>query len=108
MRKTTSEPRARKGLRWWPAVVVVLLTSGALVWIRSRAELSFQERNLKSLAVLLGAALLLLVWWLTGSRTRWRLRLLVALAVAVTVGLSATCFRLRGVSGDLLPILEPS
>jgi outer membrane protein assembly factor BamB len=106
MSRPTSEPRARRGPRWWPAAVIVLLTICLFVWVRMRAELSFQERNLQSLAVLLCAAVVLLLWWLTASATRWRLRLLVASALVVAIGLCAALFRVRGVSGDLLPILE--
>jgi outer membrane protein assembly factor BamB len=106
LERSDSEARRRKGLYWWPAVVVVILTALVLIWIRSRGAASFQERNLRSLAVLLGATAILLLWWLTGSPVRWRLRLLVTAVLAVVLVLGASLFRLRGVSGDLLPILE--
>ncbi len=106
MSRSHSEPPTRKWRYWLPALVLVVLTSAVLLWIRTRADSSFQERNLRSLAVLFGATVILLLWWLIGSPTRWKLRLLVAAAFVMTVGLGATCFRLRGVSGDLVPILE--
>jgi outer membrane protein assembly factor BamB len=59
------------------------------------------------LAVLFISAAILLIWWLIASRTRWRLRLLVTAILVLSVGLCAALFRLKGVSGDLLPILEP-
>ena len=101
------ETGPRKGLRWWPALAVLLLAGGAIAWLRLRPDWSFQQRNLWTLGVGLCAGLLLLLWWLTLSRARWKTRLTVAAAAVAVVGAAASMFRIRGVSGDLLPILEP-
>jgi len=97
----------RRSLRWWPAGVVMALAIGGAVWIQSKSEWSFQERNLKTLGLFLVTGLVLLLWWLFASRAPWRMRLAVAVGVALAIGLVSTVFRIRGVSGDLLPILEP-
>ena len=77
-----------------------------IVWVRAQADWAFQRRNLITLPILFGAAFLLLIWWTFLSRARLKLRLGIAFGVLAVVALGAGLFRIRGVSGDLLPILE--
>lgn len=77
----------------------------ATVVVRGRADASFQERNLNTGAIAMGATVLLLVWWTFFSRAPSRLRLGVTFGVLGALGLGAAMFRIRGVSGDLVPIL---
>lgn len=93
------------GIRWWPAILIVLAATVRIVWFRSK-NIPFQAKNLQTLGTVLVAFALLFLWWLTFSRTRWRLRLGVAGIALTLLGLTAATFRIRGVSGDLLPILE--
>jgi outer membrane protein assembly factor BamB len=103
---TLTSPRAKCGLRWWPALVIAAVA--AIVILVSRwQDQSFQQRNLWTLGTLVVASVLLLLWWLTLSRAGRRLRLTVAAAVVGLVAVGAATLRLRGVSGDLMPILEP-
>jgi outer membrane protein assembly factor BamB len=96
----------RPGVRWWPALIVLGLAAAALAWIGIGERSHIQARNLLSYAVLVVSALLLLVWCLGFSRMRARLRLGI-LAVVILAGLTAALLvRMRGVSGDLVPILE--
>ncbi|NWF86136.1 MAG: PQQ-like beta-propeller repeat protein [Bryobacteraceae bacterium] len=53
------------------------------------------------------AGVLLWLWWLLFSRAPRRWRLVGAGAVALGVAAVFAGFRIRGVSGDLVPILEP-
>jgi outer membrane protein assembly factor BamB len=86
---------------------VVILDLGALVWIRSRDDIPYQQRNLQSLQAVLIAFALLLVWWAAFSRTNRKLRLGVLGVILLSLGAGVGAFRITGVSGDLLPILEP-
>lgn len=52
-------------------------------------------------------AVLLISWFLLFSRVAWRRRLLGVAIVLGVVAATAGMFRIRGVSGDLVPILEP-
>ncbi len=97
--------RAPRGVRWWPAVAILLITVVATVVVRARADASFQERNMNTGAIAMGATVLLLVWWTFFSRAPSRLRLRVTFGVLGALGLGAAMFRIRGVSGDLVPIL---
>ncbi len=87
--------------------MILVLAGGVTVWFRAHTGESFQVRNLQTLGTWLIALALLYLWWVAASRTPWRLRLAVAVAVAGVVGLGPLLFRIHGVSGDLFPILEP-
>ncbi len=67
----------------------------------------FQQRNLRTLITLVITGAAIFLWWLTLSRARWKLRLTVAAIGIGLTGLATASFRIRGVSGDLMPILEP-
>ncbi len=107
MSDPSQETAPKKGVRWWPASLILFLAAGVIVWIRLRPDRSFQERNIASLSVLIITCALLFLWWLMLSRTGWRLRLGVATLVLGGLGLTVAMVHIRGVSGDLLPILEP-
>ncbi|MHB1306363.1 MAG: PQQ-binding-like beta-propeller repeat protein [Limisphaerales bacterium] len=98
---------ASRSIRWWPAVLITVVAIAVVLVLRANDQVPFQRRNLQSLGVAAGTFGLLFLWWITVSRARWRLRLGVAFAVLGLIGLAAATFRIRGVSGDLLPILEP-
>lgn len=99
-------PTPRRSIRWWPAVLVLAATVVAIIWVRAQAEWPFQKRNLTTASVVLIAVALLGFWWTIFSRARARLRLGVILGVIGLVAVCAGLFRIRGVSGDLVPILE--
>jgi outer membrane protein assembly factor BamB len=94
------------GVRWWPAWIILALAAGALAWVGLTNRLNHQEQYLRSAAVLLGTGLLLLLWSLFFARLHGRVRLILVGAVFGSLALVVCLFRLRGVTGDLLPILE--
>lgn len=95
-----------RGIRWWPAALILLAATVGVVLIRANGEAPFQERNLNTLKVLLGAGLLLLLWWLAASRAAWRVRLWGCGALLLAGLAGAALVLVRGVTGDLIPILE--
>jgi outer membrane protein assembly factor BamB len=96
----------RAGIRWWPAAWMVGGGLLAHLAVRLWPLSQIQVRNL-ILFSLGGITLLLLaIWWLIASRAPWRLRLAVVAGLAVVCGALAGTFRIRGVTGDLVPILE--
>ncbi|MCB1128494.1 MAG: hypothetical protein KDM81_18505, partial [Verrucomicrobiae bacterium] len=99
--------RRSNAIRWWPAAVIVVGVILAVTIIRLRADLPFQSRNLGSLAAMVIGGAALWLWWLFLSRTGLRWRLLGAIGALLAVGGALALFRIRGVSGDLLPIFEP-
>ncbi len=94
-------------LRLWPAVVVLLGAVVAIAVIRSDAAKTFQQRNLSTLSAAAVTLGVLLLWWLLGSGVRWKTRFVGLLWILILLGGGVAMFRIRGVSGDLVPILEP-
>ena len=100
------EPRPRR-LRLWPAVLVVLVSAVTIAVIRLDAAKTFQQRNLSTLTAAAFTLGVLLVWWLLLSGIRWKTRWIGLFWILVVIGGGVATFRIRGVSGDLDPILEP-
>lgn len=96
----------RPGPRWWPLLLLLLVTLARLVqiwWFKD------YERQFKfaSTAQWLRLALPgVLIWFLLLSRLRFRTRLAGLIGLAAVLGLAAMCFRLRGIDGDRLPVVE--
>lgn len=93
-------------IRWWPGVGIMLLAIAAVVWVRLQSDWPFQKRNLTTYEILIITFITMLVWWTFLSRAPKRLRLTVTFALVGVMIAGATLFRLRGMSGDMMPILE--
>ena len=105
-KNTTPEASGQRPIRWWPALVILLLANGAVLWVRSAYGRNRQDQNIATANILIVSFLLLLLWWLLLSRLRRKVRLGVVGVVAGLVGLTPLLFRIHGVTGDLVPILE--
>ena len=105
-----SDPRP---VRWrlWLVTAAALLapTVGGIVWAVSAEAESRQVHVMRTLAV--GSlGLLAQLGWLCGwalflSRLRWVARAAVIGLAAAAIGAAATTVRIRGVSGDVLPLV---
>lgn len=78
----------------------------AVVWVRMQADWPFQKRNLTTAQIGIVSGILLLIWWTFFSRVPNRLRLSVTFGLVGLVAVCAALFRVRGVSGDLMPLVE--
>lgn len=106
MAETNPTPKQSPPLRWWPGVVILLVALAAIVWVRGQDDWPFQRRNLESAKIVIVAIILLLVWWTFFSRAANRLRLGITFGVVGLALIGAALFQIRGVSGDLVPIIE--
>ena len=100
------ENRHGRGMRWWPAAVVLFLGAAAMGVVWLDPSRSHQQRNLTALATAVFVVPLLLAWW--GLLSRAPVRARVA-GLGGFVGLAAlffSLFRVSGVSGDLKPIFS--
>jgi outer membrane protein assembly factor BamB len=96
----------RRPIRWWPAGLTVLLAVSAILYFRVIREDSQQWRNIYSMQTCVVALALLLIWVLFLSRMRWKVRLLAFGSVVGLIGLMVGMFEIRGVTGDLVPVLK--
>lgn len=103
---TTLETTQRKPVRWWPIIVILALAIAVMMGIRLWPKTSFQQKNIATAQVVIVSLFLGLLWVLFLSRLKWRIRLLVFGGVVGMLALTAGLFRIHGVTGDLLPILE--
>jgi len=101
------EPVTLRPIRWWPAIGILVLAIGFIAVSQAQDELPFQLRNMRSMGACIVAYLLLLGWWLLFSRAQWKLRLGAFVGFHAVLGAGAAAFRIKGVSGDLIPIFEP-
>ncbi len=93
-------------IRWWPLFVVDVLAAGCLAWIWLIWGEIRQYKVMASIATLIFALLLATIWFLLLSRLRWKVRL-VGLGVLVLAVFGFTqLVEIRGVTGDLRPILS--
>jgi outer membrane protein assembly factor BamB len=94
-----------KPIRWWPAVLILILSLGALgyVWLGEASQR--QDRNVGTIMVAGLTAILLFLWLAFFSRLRWRVRLAVAAVGVVLAAAAAYLVRIEGVTGDWVPIL---
>jgi outer membrane protein assembly factor BamB len=100
-------PRSPRTIRWWPArliLVAATLGFGSLWFI---PHVSQQEFNIQVAQIIMITIVLLLLWVMLFSRMRWRARFAILGLIIGGFGLMAALFRIHGVSGNLVPILEP-
>jgi outer membrane protein assembly factor BamB len=105
-RNQQTSPAEPTGIRWWPAIVILALATAAVVWVQAQSDWPFQKRNLTSLPIVIVSVALLLAWWVFFSRASRAWRFGITLGLVLCLGAGAALFRIRGVSGDLVPILE--
>jgi outer membrane protein assembly factor BamB len=98
--------RLLRPVRWWPALLVLALAAGTLLWIWLGYGRQRQDRNIATALVVIATSFLLLLWCLFLSRLRWKIRLTTLGGVLGLALLSVALFRFHGVTGDLVPILQ--
>lgn len=75
-------------------------------WVRRQDDWPFQRRNLLIAQIVISSGILLLLWWTFLSRAPKKLRLSITSGAVALAIICASLFRIRGMSGDLLPIVE--
>jgi len=93
--------------RFWPAALVLLIGALAIARIWLVGDAIRQWQMLQTIVTAIVVVILLIAWLAFASRLPRRRRLVgVALALAA-LALVPAFFRIRGVTGDLRPIVEP-
>lgn len=103
---TDPTPDSKKPIRWWLGLRILLLGVAAIIWTRWQGDWAFQKRNLITYQIIIVVLGALLVWWTFLSRAPHRLRLSITFGIVGVALVGAALFRLRGMSGDMMPIIE--
>jgi len=103
-----TEPRGdyRPAICWWPAVAILALAVLVWVYIWLIQDVHQQTKNLQTTSLILVTFVLLFLWVLLLSRLRWTRRLLLCGGTIGLAGILAATLEIRGVTGDMLPVLE--
>lgn len=104
-RGMNAAPTRRQKISRWTIWVIIAALVIAVVAIWSR-DVQRQDKLVPTAAALLAAFFVFLLWMVILSGWRWRVR---ATVLGITAGLMVLCplaLRIKGVTGDLLPILE--
>lgn len=99
-KKTPQKPR------WWPAVVICIGLTVALVVIWNTGTDNHQMQVLRTIGGLVISAVLLLAWAMFFSRLAGRTRLAILGSLAGSVAVFLGCFRFSQFSGNMVPIFE--
>ncbi len=92
-------------LRWWPAALILAIAAGLLAFIWLREAPSAQARVVPSFPVLFFTVVALFIWLVLLSRLPGRRRWRIFLATALLVGTGLLLFEIKGVDGNLVPVL---
>ncbi len=98
--------RLVKLLRWGSLFLLLVLPPAFAAWVWTDGRSSRQESVVSTIIVLGSAGILLALWLLLLSGLRWRVRAAIVGAAAVAAALGAGLLRIRGVTGDLVPVFE--
>ena len=99
------EPSQRRPIRWWPAVVILVIEIGILAWIWLRTADSTQQRVVPTFPTLFFGTVALFLWLVLFSRLPGRARLSIFVSVMGVVGLGSLLFEIKGVDGNLVPVV---
>lgn len=100
-----SVPR-RPRVRWWPLVLVWVLVGGALGVVWWGLDSTRQDRVLATVPTLAVGLALSFVWLVLLSRLPGRVRFVSVIAIALLLALLGAFVKIRGVTGDLVPIVS--
>ena len=91
---------------WRPLLLILILACLALAIIWLWPEVQRQQRYIRTAITVLASASLAFAWFLFLSPTAMRIRLLALAAFILSIAAVISTVRIRGVTGDLVPILE--
>ena len=102
-----AESESHPPIRWWPGVLVLVATLAWLLNIHLGEAQDHQKQFLRTIVAVVLGGFGMFLWLVLLSRLPGRIRAGIFLGVVVLGGAVAGLFRIKGVSGNLVPILEP-
>jgi outer membrane protein assembly factor BamB len=104
MRQTEQELE-KPPVRWWPAVVILAIEVALLAFFWLGPLPSVQQRVISTFPTLFFGTLFLFVWLVLFSRLPGRMRWRIFLSTAAVVGAGFLLLEIKGVDGNLVPIV---
>ena len=95
----------RRPIRWWPAILIAVVMSGLLAYFWLSPASSDQARVIPTFPTVGFGVTALFLWLVLFSRLPGRTRLRIFAGVAAVAILGALTLEIKGVSGNLVPIL---
>ncbi len=95
------QPAKPRGVRWWPALFIIGII-GVVEWMVYLHFVRKEDQTLQGVSLLVASFLtgvLLLIWWVLFSRTRWYVRI----GGLVLIAGVASLLRFDGFRGDMVP-----
>ena len=94
------------GPRLWPLYLLggIVVLALLLIWLPE--SLHRQQQVMRTMGISILAVILALLWLLFASRLAWRQRLRYFGGIVFAIALGIGFFRIKGLSGDFVPVLE--
>ncbi|HTG44974.1 MAG TPA: PQQ-binding-like beta-propeller repeat protein [Verrucomicrobiae bacterium] len=102
-----SDDQTVRPIRWRGAAVILILAVVGIVVVWAWPEWPRQQRYLRTAFTLIFTGFALVLWLLFWSRLRRGIRLGGVALLGLLIVAIRFSFEIRGVNGDLLPIVEP-
>ena len=93
------------GPRLWPLYLLGGVVVLALLWIWLPEAPHRQRQMMSTMATFMLAIFFALLWLLFASRLAWGRRLRYFGGAVLVIALGVGCFRIKGMSGDFVPVL---
>ena len=94
------------GPRLWPLYLLGGIVVLVLLWIWLPEAPHRQRQMMSTMAIVMLAIFFALLWLLFASRLAWGLRLRYFGGIVLVIALGVGLFRIKGMSGDFVPVLE--
>ena len=94
------------GPRLWPLYLLggIVVLALLLIWLPE--SLHRQQQVMRTMGIFILAVILALLWLLFASRLAWEQRLRYFGGIVFAIALGIGLFRIKGLSGDFVPVLE--
>jgi outer membrane protein assembly factor BamB len=97
---------SRRPVRWWPLAAIAVVATVGLIWIWTFFGEQRQSRVLATVSLAALTCVLSLIWATLFSRLTGRVRLSILAGFVFLCAIGFVSLEQRGVTGDVLPLLE--
>ncbi len=96
----------KKGMRLWPALLILVLTAAYITWVWLSPGDDRQAKVMQTAEKAILSIVLLFLWLAFFSRIQWPLRVGLLLATLALFVMAGLLLDVQAVTGDLVPIIK--